>query len=923
MPEAAGEGVASSGMLEDSETSEHPRKGGLWPRRDGAPEGRVSKAVQILQAAALGWCAVALIGLPMTWVNGSLFLLALCVWLGDPTRARYPSVMLAAFAAGAVGALWRPLQGGPAWERHPEMGEITGYLPVFATIVLTGYGAARPPRKFFGGPMLRALLRRGLLVALAAAVGFQLTGLWRLGSRLGLGTPEDELMLSAVSACLVAIGGIAFGRLFTRTSELHVAAALGVSSLGSFAALAIVGGISTPRGFRALCERFGSDASLAGTAIVDTAVASTIGVLPLMALGAAIHMARDRGALAAVILGLFVGQLQALHSIPWTFDSIAEATQALGSAALPKQGAVAAGVLLAAMAFAARGPKKMAVAGLALAALGVFVPVSSIPILQPWSRFPVQPEAVFETRHGQFTIQSDGAGRLQVLLDQRPLLPGPDEEGMDRAAIVHVYETWQAYRLRKADEAGQPAAAIVPLSVMAIGIVSPERAAVLAELGITELDRGTVFPEVAPLLERRLFEAAGLAPHGIPAGRHESLYPLMAGERWAAGAELWIPLLPGALSSSDWFIRHGLESADDFVLSRSWDRKASILDEDAPSWIDFATDGLRAVAARPNFWISPPSLIWPWTPWAVERGGPTVLDWLRIRPDERSRAGLRLMLSRMSPPQGRELFHQGFVEFAKIQRVGSPFETPDERVFLNERALSLWREFAIAQAELLGHERSMLEGAADALRAQGEIEWIQEFLQPIADAHSPWPRLEETIQWASDQSRPAGRLAIISIMPRLTQLLAQAEGATMGVITAREAREVDPGDGAPLIFTGLTVRGTDLATGTPEEVQVWFPGGIVDEDTGSFTADGPKRHGTRIGRGAIVFHRHSDDMGGGLAGDVLVGGAAGLLNTFSTSDKRTLVLGKGQDGPSSGNISAEELRSRFRALSGSPPNPPR
>lgn len=908
MPERTGEGVASSDMLEEIEGKRRAEKAAVREQRERQPalppEGRFSMVIQVLQAAALGWCAGALI--EVSGRDAIPPVLAIAVWLGDPARARFPSVMLLAFALSVGRALWQPMTDGAA------TGMILRGLGLLAVLAWTGYGSARSPRTFFQGPQPRAWLRRALLLGLAAAVGLQLTGLWRLGSRLGLGTPEDDVMFAAVSAALVAAGGIAFGRLFSRSSELRVAAGLGLSSALSFAALAIVGGVATPRGFRALCERFGADASLAGTAVLDAAVAGSIGILPLMALGASIHLARDRGALAIVIFGLGLGPGLAMEILPTGIESIADATGLPGSAALPKYGAVAAGLLLMAMGWAFGAPRAIAASGAALALVGALVPVGPIPILQPWNRFPAQPQAVFETVAGQFTIQSSRAGGLQVLLDQRPLMPGPDQVGLDRAAIFESHAS-----------ASEPPGAGGDLPMrgpLVLGLLTPERAAALAELGITEFDRHTSFPEVAPLLEQRLFEGAGLAIDDIPRGRRTWIDAARYGPAFA--------FTPGAQAAMDWGRGHYQAGAEFGQLRPYWSDPDRPLVGPGGVPVDFAADGLRAFSAREDpqiFGLEPGSGT---KGQRAARRAPSVIEWLRLRPDERPREALRWILRRMTPPEGRELFHEGFVEFAEIQRVGSPFESPDERVILNERALSLWREFAIAQPELLRHERSMLEGAADALRAQGEVEWTLEYLQPIAEAYAPWPKLDGAVQWARDQGSPAGRLAVMDAMSQLTKLAPLAGAATAGVITAREARVVDPGDGAPLIFTGLTVRGTDLASGEPQEVQVWFPGGVVDEDTGSFTADSPKRHRTRVGRGAIVFHRHSDDMGGGLRGQVLVGGAAGLMNTHRTGDNRTVVLragapGTGWDRPSGGNISAEELRSRFRALAGSPPNPPR
>lgn len=135
--------------------------------------------------------------------------------------------------------------------------------------------------------------------------------------------------------------------------------------------------------------------------------------------------------------------------------------------------------------------------------------------------------------------------------------------------------------------------------------------------------------------------------------------------------------------------------------------------------------------------------------------------------------------------------------------------------------------------------------------------------------------------------------------------VAQArEGLFAGVVVARQHAVVDPGDGTRLVLTGLTLDGTPLASlagdAPPEPahtLQLWFPGGVVSEDLGSFVADAPARHETREGRWLVVRHRPSAELGrleNGevLAGEVLVGGCIGLHTAFVSREGRFIVQGR-------------------------------
>lgn len=167
-------------------------------------------------------------------------------------------------------------------------------------------------------------------------------------------------------------------------------------------------------------------------------------------------------------------------------------------------------------------------------------------------------------------------------------------------------------------------------------------------------------------------------------------------------------------------------------------------------------------------------------------------------------------------------------------------------------------------------------------------------------------------------------LGVISLAraatPRSTAPAAARAGVFVGRVAAKGRTVVDPGDGTKLVLTRLTLRGTRLAglgsDGPPppdEELEVWFRGGVVSEDLGSFVADAPARHETRVGRWTVVMHRRSENLGileDGtlLAGEALEGGRAGLFTAFVATGGTLIV--QGRPGTQIGrNVPASTLRS--------------
>ena len=78
------------------------------------------------------------------------------------------------------------------------------------------------------------------------------------------------------------------------------------------------------------------------------------------------------------------------------------------------------------------------------------------------------------------------------------------------------------------------------------------------------------------------------------------------------------------------------------------------------------------------------------------------------------------------------------------------------------------------------------------------------------------------------------------------QLLSRSDGGVIGVVVHREVRAFEAPDGGELFFTTARVRGTDLATGVEETVDVTFPGGFISESRGAHSSTAPPANATRL-----------------------------------------------------------------------------
>lgn len=148
----------------------------------------------------------------------------------------------------------------------------------------------------------------------------------------------------------------------------------------------------------------------------------------------------------------------------------------------------------------------------------------------------------------------------------------------------------------------------------------------------------------------------------------------------------------------------------------------------------------------------------------------------------------------------------------------------------------------------------------------------------------------------------------------LERMTAVADGCILGEIVGREVFRVDhPVDGPGLYFTTLRIRGKLLGSGAPRTVEVTFWGGFVDEENGVYNSEAPSLGDTRLGRQVVAFYKWSDDMGGGVAANVLLAAHGGLYTVFG-ADPTRIVQGRGHGYAVRDNMKVDDLRARIRAI---------
>ena len=693
---------------------------------------------------------------------------ALLVLAAGPVTRLAPGAFIAGAAAGVASALLDSTDGGLLVSVAPPWVAAGPWL-ILATVAAalsrrqlasaTASRAARPLLTLEGGASAMArsstepapwALSGGVLIA-SSGVALGLEGLSRLALRLGLATRGEDILLTAVLAAVLALGGVVFGRATSRPGDHRCAALLLGAGVLGVAALALAGGIAEPLGFKALCARIHADASLAGTPRVGAFVALVVLVLPALAAGTAVHVARRPTTLAAMLLGAALGVAAAPGLLEVAPVEWARGEDAAGSAGLVRLGALIAG--LGALLHAALHPGAGRL-GLIGASVGVvlgsaLLPVSPIPVLDPWERFPVQPIALFETPDGQFSVVPTGAARRRVTLDQRALSPRSREL------------SGEAARLRASIEA----AGDEPVRrLLLVGLLTPERAQLLAALGVTHVDRTAGWWRSMPLVE------SVLGPSGV-ALTGEVLSPTEARRRASRGDHNLV-LAVGTGATGPLPPSLGLRVGGGSTPVIAW-RPASRPAAHLP-WPDVLVRSTDGLLHHSFAWTDGEVRVRPMPSGPI--GDLSWWRWLQVRPDSRAReatgqADARIASSRYATPMDR-----GLALHALAQTQSSPFESAVARIELEDAALDEWREAAVGNPALTRFERGVIEGAVRVLVERRLIPELLRFTLPIAEAHPGWPALELALVRADlEELNPEAALARLAVLIRAPATRAGAQ----------------------------------------------------------------------------------------------------------------------------------------------------
>ena len=147
----------------------------------------------------------------------------------------------------------------------------------------------------------------------------------------------------------------------------------------------------------------------------------------------------------------------------------------------------------------------------------------------------------------------------------------------------------------------------------------------------------------------------------------------------------------------------------------------------------------------------------------------------------------------------------------------------------------------------------------------------------------------------------------------LAEMVQTADQAVHGQIVASRVTRRDTKDLEGLYFTTLTIQGRTLRNGQPITVDVTFRGGFVNETEGVFNSEAPAADDVKVGKRVVAFYRWADDMGGGMTGNMLVGGHGGIYRVVEGA-RGPAVLGRGEGYAIRHNQRIDQLESAVRLL---------
>ncbi len=727
-----------------------------------------------------------------------------------------PSIVLALFGA-LVGFALGGLVLDPWLEPQGTLGLVVrGAIGAALLFALAGPFANRDT-------LLRESERPSLLesagIALAGfGLALALDGVARWVRIFGHDRPVDDAVHGATFLCATAIGALCFRdlvrglvrRLGRTESRAPLATGAALAAAAAVPSIWFLAEITARHRLDSYAGSFGlkliDHGSLAFTALVGARAFA----LPGLFLGAAATAALQRTELASLLLGAALGTV--LAPSVWallieraTSDAAIATTLASTGACVALFGAFA--TTLGQHLRPARVRLAVLIPALVVIAVVVFVPRPSSLPLSPWTQFEPRPLLVQQDPAGFVTVESAPGFSTTVTLDRRRVTPIAEERAADELRLE------LSLGLLPPDS-GAP-------SVLLIGQLTPSRWWALRRLGVTTVDRSAAWWRSMAAIEAELF-----AEHGHPPG--DVLPPTLAEERCERGeydlvvvppTEGLAPLVPAldlpeptilvvwldarehaaqrAWGSAVLWASEGLLEPAVGVVSGPWSaaRPAAF----GPAWrADGA--GAEAEAAGGVFEArNAPLALWPVGGAQRRPIGLTRMnriDFLRRRDSSVACAERLVAEAELAPRQ--TIAETLRALFAAQQR--SFWQTRLADVELDFDALTQLRDATLAVELLDASLAAVWEGLADTFVEQREIQAIQELLGPLAEARSPWPRLEFALAHSdlefNDPGDAARRLVLLARhQPGDAELRLQAAHALSQagdhVAAAKQLREAD------------------------------------------------------------------------------------------------------------------------------------
>ncbi len=527
---------------------------------------------------------------------------------------------------------------------------------------------------------------------------------------------------------------------------------LAAAASACFVSLRVVSRLSVDRALSGYLRRFGLDTSLHGMLGYDVLISAACFIAPALLLGAALPAGRGRARIFSALIGAALGLGLVPGLLALEPGSSSSELQASSAELVPWGSLVAAGgALVAILSLGDRGAlaRWMGIAvALALALPALLVNVKPQLVLSPWSKRPTFPLLVSDTPEGLLTVESFGlvgGTWLFVTLDRRAVSPVLEGAVADALRMRGALDLLPAARRARGN-----------LSVLLVGQLTPERARILSEAGVSRIDRTAAWSEAMPRIEEALWNAL---PEKREKLQGEILTPARAGERMASG-DYDLVVAPAVPGDAPRVTEIRAPAVTTVVRWLEIDQPAQ--QRDLGDLVALTCEGLD----RPSLGVltnaSAPAGDDTFAPLVLHAGSPraapTPLAWLRTRKSpradertDRARAAMAARLAEAARGGPLEDLAAGFESFYGAQGIRSEFESPEERTELPDVCLERWRS-ALLAGPPDPFARRLFETLARVLTGKRWIEKIYAYVQPVAVKHPPWPALEKALARADIES---------------------------------------------------------------------------------------------------------------------------------------------------------------------------